>query len=206
MKDHQMPIADPRRHDDAIDQMEPILEFIAWADHLKKVLRQSFVVGGSRRENSAEHSWHACLAAMILPSAAGVDRATAVKMLIIHDLVEILAGDTYAHDQKAAAAQPEREEEAAALIAERVDLFFPEFRSLWREFASHSTPEAKFARAVDATLPILINSRNDDEPWKSHGTTKANIYARIDRYVASEPDLADRLRLIIAGTSIPDGS
>src|SRR4051812_2906785 len=134
------------------------MDFLREVDKLKSVLRRTSLMDGSRRENSAEHSWHIALAAMVLAeySNVPVDLLRAIKLLLIHDIVEIDAGDTFAFDTTAKASQAERENKAAT----RLFGLLPadqraEFMALWEEFEGRVTAEAKFAGALDRLLPVL---------------------------------------------------
>lgn len=156
------------------------LAFLLEADRLKGVLRQTSITGGTRRENSAEHSWHLALFALVLAEHADdeVDLPRVVTMLLLHDLVEIDAGDTFVYDQAARAAK-EAEEQAAA---ERLfGLLPPEqgpgLRALWEEFEAKESPDARFAAAVDRLQPLLLNLSNGGEPWGSHGITGDRVRA-----------------------------
>lgn len=148
---------------------------------LSEIFRQALLPTSRRRENDAEHSWHLCLMAITLAehSNAPVDLARVLKMLVIHDLVEIDAGDTYAYDTARQAGQHERE----ALAADRIFGLLPadqgaEIRAAWEEFEARQTPEAKFAAAVDRLQPILLNVLTGGEKWREHGVTRKMVLAR----------------------------
>jgi len=135
-----------------------------------------------RRENDAEHSWHLTLLVIILAEHSNVqplDVLRVLKILIIHDLVEIDAGDTFAYDTARMADQHEREAKAA----DRIFGLLPgdqtsELRSLWDEFEARQTPEAKFAAAVDRFQPMLLNCLTEGAAWKNHGVTSDRVFAR----------------------------
>src|SRR3954466_15869587 len=137
------------------------IEFIAECDKLKEIFRQTINTQSRRAENDAEHSWHLCLCVIVLAehaNAAHLDVLRVLKMLIVHDLVEIDAGDTFAYDVAAMANQHERE----AVAADRIFGLLPpdqatSFRELWDEFEKKETPEARFATAVDRFQPMLLN-------------------------------------------------
>ncbi len=149
------------------------MRFLVEVDRLKQVLRRTSIVGNDRRENSAEHSWHVTLMALVLSehaAASGLDQLKVLKMLIVHDLVEIDAGDTFVYDQAGLEDQAEREERAAERIfgllpAESGD----ELRAVWDEFEARQSPEAKFARALDRLQPMVLNYVNGGGPWQQHG-------------------------------------
>ena len=163
------------------------IEFIAECDRLKEVFRQTVNTQSRRAENDAEHSWHLCLCVIVLAEHANVrelDVLRVLKMLIVHDLVEIDAGDTFAYDVAAMATQHARE----VVAAERIFGLLPadqagEFRALWDEFEAKETPEAKFATAVDRFQPMLLNCRSQGAAWKRHGVTHDRVVAR-NRHIA----------------------
>jgi putative hydrolase of HD superfamily len=158
------------------------IAFITEADRLKEVFRQTLVTQSRRRENDAEHSWHLCLVVLVLAEHAEfkqLDVLRVLKMVILHDLVEIDAGDTFAYDTVALATQHERE----ARAAERIFGLLPadqgaEFRALWDEFEAKQTPEAKFAAAVDRFQPMLLNCLTEGAAWRKHGVTHDRVLAR----------------------------
>ena len=164
------------------------IRFLVEADKLKRVLRQSLITGNSRRENSAEHSWHISLMAVVLADqAAGteLDLLRVLKMLLLHDLVEIDAGDTFIYDEAAKRDQQQRERLAAdrifALLPPEQE---PELRALWDEFEARESAEARFAVAVDRLQPLLLNYVNGGPGWRKHGVTARQvraINAEIDR-------------------------
>jgi putative hydrolase of HD superfamily len=158
----------------AAERLDRQLAFLLEADLLKQVERRTSIRGQSRRENSAEHSWHLALFALVLAEHADepVDAVKVVTMLLLHDLVEIDAGDVFLYDE-ALRAQKEVEERAAA---ERIFGLLPAdqgepLKALWEEFEARETPEARFAAAVDRLQPLLLNIEGGGEPWRSHGVT-----------------------------------
>jgi putative hydrolases of HD superfamily len=157
------------------------IEFIAECDKLKEIFRQTQNTHSRRAENDAEHSWHLCLCVIVLAEHANtsIDVLRVLKMLIVHDLVEIDAGDTFAYDVAAMANQHERE----AIAADRIFGLLPadqaaEFRALWDEFEAKETPESKFATAVDRFQPMLLNCRSQGAAWNRHGITHDRVVAR----------------------------
>jgi putative hydrolases of HD superfamily len=158
------------------------VEFIAECDKLKEIFRQTLNTQSQRVENDAEHSWHLCLCVIVLAEHAnqpGLDLLRVLKMVIIHDLVEIDAGDTFGYDTARQADQHARESRAA----DRIFGLLPadqlqEFRALWDEFEAQQTPEAKFALACDRFQPVLLNCRLQGGSWKSHGLTQDRVVAR----------------------------
>ena len=157
------------------------IRFLMEADKLKQVLRRSHLNGKQRRENSAEHSWHLTLMALVLAehaATADMDLIRVLKMLVVHDLVEIDAGDTFAYDEAAKRDQHEREQRAA-------DRIFPllppeqaaELRAVWDEFEARQSAEARFALALDRLQPILLNYFNGGPGWQEHGVTAPQVRA-----------------------------
>lgn len=156
------------------------LAFLTEADALKTITRQSRIADGSRRENSAEHSWHLALFALVLGADhPEIDTARVVAMLLVHDLVEIDAGDTPihgAHDATSVA-------RAEAAAAERLFGLLPEDQgrgliALWREFEAAETPDARFAKALDRLQPLLLNTLTGGGTWTEHGVGEAEVQAR----------------------------
>lgn len=147
------------------------LDFLLEIDQLKTVIRRSLLVDGSRRENTAEHSWHLAMAALVLAPHAGddVDVVRAIEILLIHDLVEIDAGDTYIYDTAAATDKADREE----LAAQRIFGLLPADQAkhidqLWREYEDKATPTARFAHAIDRLQPLLLNAASGGKSWQEH--------------------------------------
>lgn len=168
------------------------LAFLVEADKLKNVLRRTLVTSGTRRENSAEHSWHLALCAVVLAeyAAESVDLLRAMKMLVVHDLVEIDAGDTFAFDAAANTDKAERERVAA----ERIFALLPpdlggQLRELWEEFEAHATPEARYANAVDRIQPFLQNLNTQGGTWRLYRPTRAQVYERMDPVRTALPAL-----------------
>ena len=172
------------------ERLEKQIAFILEIDRLKQVLRQSYITGGSRRENSAEHSWHLALMALVLAeyAHASVDMTRVLKMLLVHDLVEIDAGDTFCYDDKAAADKPERE----ARAAERIFGLLPadqqkELRGLWDEFEARTTREAQFAGALDRLMPLMHNYTSQGRTWQEHGVQSEKVMER-NRHIKDGSD------------------
>ncbi len=157
------------------------MEFLVEIDRLKSIVRQTLLVDGSRQENSAEHSWHLAVLAMVLVEHARVpvDLSRVLKMILVHDVVEIDAGDTYCYDEKGNRDKAEREQRAA----DRIFSLLPrdqavEFRSLWEEFESRQTADAIFAASLDRLQPLLNNFRAGGVMWLKHGIRKEQVYSR----------------------------
>jgi putative hydrolases of HD superfamily len=164
------------------ERLEKQVQFILEVDKLKEVFRQTVCTQSRRPENDAEHSWHLCLAIIVLAEHANggkLDVLRVLKMAIIHDLVEIDAGDTFAYDTARMADQHEREAKAA----DRIFGMLPadqsmEFRQLWDEFEERTTPESKFAAAIDRFQPVLLNASTEGAAWNRHGVTADRVRAR----------------------------
>ncbi len=164
------------------ERLKSQIDFIIEADKLKQIYRQNILLDKSRRETDAEHSWHLALMAILLSehvSHKKVDMLRVIKMVIIHDIVEIDAGDTYCFDAKACLNQNNREQRAA----ERLFGMLPpnqadEFKNLWKEFEEKVTPEACFAGALDRLQPLLLHCNTEGESWKSHGITSEKVIER----------------------------
>ncbi len=150
------------------DKLLKILDFVKNADQLKQVIRRNYLMDGSRLENTAEHSWHVALAALLLVDTANtnVDIDKVIKMLLMHDLVEIIAGDTPMYEVEACEEQEEREAEAAETLfgmlpQEQRDLM----KALWLELETRQTPEACYAKAIDRLMPLMLNFENASKAW-----------------------------------------
>lgn len=180
------------------------IRFLIEADKLKEIFRQTLVINSRRPENDAEHSWHLCLIVLALAEHANwpqLDVLRVLKMLILHDLVEIDAGDTFAYDAAAMANQHERE----AVAADRVFGLLPadqgrKFRALWDEFEARQTPEAKFAAAVDRFQPMLLNCHTEGAAWRKHGVTRERVLARNSYIAEGSTALWDYARQMIEET------
>jgi putative hydrolases of HD superfamily len=168
------------------------IEFIIEIDKLKNILRQTLLTDSSRRENTAEHSWHIAIMAIILSEYAPseTDIFCAIKMLLIHDLVEIDAGDTFCYDTQGYINKSEREIAAANRIFGLLpDDLQSELRQLWEEFESQNTPTAKFATALDRIQPFLHNAQTQGGTWKMHGITRNQVMKRMAPIAEGAPEL-----------------
>jgi putative hydrolase of HD superfamily len=168
------------------------LRFVVEIDKLKRVLRQTTLMDATRNENSAEHSWHLALMAVLLAeySSQPVDLARVVRMVLVHDLVEIDAGDTFCYDADANLDKLERESRAA----ERVFGLLPgdqgaELKGMWEEFEEMETPEARFANALDRLQPLLHNLHNGGGTWRIHGVAREQVLARMRPLGVAMPEL-----------------
>lgn len=157
------------------------LQFFMEVDQLKGVERRNYLADGSRRENTAEHSWHLGIAAMVFAahSAESVDIGRAVCMALVHDIVEVDAGDTFAYDTSELADSKQAREQAAA---DRLFGLLPQatgawFRELWDDYESGESPEARFVMAVDRLAPMVLNLAEGATAWREHGITRDRVVA-----------------------------
>lgn len=167
-----------------MNRLEQQLQFILEIDKVKNIMRQTPLSDGNRKENDAEHSWHIALMAYLLQEYAEepVDVSKVMLMVLIHDLVEIDAGDTYAYDEEGAKTKDERERKAA----ERIFGLLPEdqgayLKSLWEEFEDYETAEAKYAHLLDNFQPLLLNDASGGISWTEHQVKKSQIYKRNEK-------------------------
>lgn len=177
------------------------IRFILEVDKLKNVIRRTYVSDGARHENSAEHSWQLALMAMILAEHANepVDAVRVMKMVVIHDIVEIDAGDTYYFDDAGAADKAEREQKAAArLFGLLPDDQAVELRQLWDEFEARQTPEARFANAIDRVMPLLLNYETRGKSWRENGVSNEQILSRMAHVSAGSEAIWQLIQAIVA--------
>jgi putative hydrolases of HD superfamily len=178
------------------------IQFILEIDKLKTILRQTLLIDESRRENSAEHSWHLAMMAIVLAEYAPetVDVLRVIKMLLIHDLVEIDAGDTFCYDVQGNSDKAIREAQAAdrlfGLLPPDQEL---EMRSLWQEFEARETPAAKFAAALDRIQPFLHNRETRGGTWRLHGVTRDRVLQRMAPVQDGTPELWPFIQSAIEG-------
>jgi putative hydrolase of HD superfamily len=177
------------------------VEFILEADKLKHTLRRTILMNKSRRENSAEHSWHIALSVLVLSEyAAGktIDVFRVVKMLLIHDLVEIDAGDTYCYDDQGRQDQAHREE----IAADRIFNILPEdqarsFRGLWDEFEARETAESRLANALDRLQPFLLNYFTEGLSWQEHDVQSSQVVSRMQPVKDGSPFLWNYVKALL---------
>ena len=163
------------------DRLKRQLEFCREIDKEKFIGRQTYLSDGKRKENDAEHAWHMAVMTVLLSEYSNekIDVLKTVTMLLIHDIVEIDAGDTYAYDEEAKKTQRQREEAAA----DRIFGILPDdqrdkFRSLWEEFEAGETPEARFAHTMDNFQPTMLNDMTDGKSWQERGVYLSQILER----------------------------
>jgi 5'-deoxynucleotidase YfbR-like HD superfamily hydrolase len=200
-----------------MERLDQQIGFVREIDRLKGVLRQTMLAGPGRRENSAEHSWHLAMMAVTLAEHAppGTDIGRVTAMVLLHDLVEIDAGDLFVY---ADAAQQARQEAAERAAADRIFALLPagqagELRGLWDEFEERRTAEARFARALDRLQPMLANMTAGGGTWKEHGITADQVLAKVRLIEDGSPELGRYARDLVAGAvrdgllaPAPDGS
>lgn len=175
------------------DRFHRQIEFILEVDKLKHILRKTILMDRSRRENSAEHSWHIALSVPVLSEYAedkDIDSCRVMKMLLIHDLIEIDAGDTYCYDEEGRKDQRLREAEAA----ERIFNLLPAdqagaFRELWDEFEARATPESRFANALDRIQPFLHNYFTEGRIWQENNIKSRQVISRMQPVKDGSPIL-----------------
>jgi putative hydrolase of HD superfamily len=173
------------------DRLTKQLAFLAELDKLKDVLRRNRLATGARYENTAEHSWHVAVMALVLREYApteDVDPWKAMAMALFHDVVEIDAGDTFCYDVAAHADKGERESSAAR----RIFGLLPEdqtasIRALWEEFEAGESPTARYARALDRMSPFMLNYLSRGGSWAEHGITDAQVFRRMDEVKTAMP-------------------
>ncbi len=163
-------------------RLDQQLRFTAEIDKMTSILRRTMLIDGSRRENDAEHSWHIAVMALIFEEYAveSVNVSRAVKMCVVHDLIEIYAGDTFAYDAAGNADKAEREAAAAdKLFAQLPVEQGAEIRSLWEEFDAMQTPDAKYAACMDRLQPFLHNTLTGGHTWVESGTARPSVEKRM---------------------------
>lgn len=174
-------------------RLEKQLRFILELDKMKNLYRQTYVLHENRKENDAEHSWHIAVMAILLSEYANsdIDIPKVIKMLLLHDVVEIDAGDTYCYDDEGNATKAEREEKAA----QRTFGLLPDDQSresydLWREFEDSMTSEARFAAVLDRLQPLLLNYTRNGISWQEHSIHKEQVLKRNEAYFNESDELA----------------
>lgn len=180
------------------DRLRKQLDFIIELDKMKNLYRQTYVLHEDRKENDAEHSWHLAVLAFMLAEYSNepVDVLHVMKMVLLHDVVEIDAGDTYCYDSEGNKSKAEREERAAQRIFGLLpDDRREEYYALWREFEDSETPDARFAALLDRIQPLLLNYTKGGISWQEHGIHKEQVLARNSQYL----DVSDELAEVILG-------
>lgn len=185
------------------ERLQSQLAFHMEIDKLKRVIRRNTLLDGSRRENDAEHSWHLAMMAMTLAEHAppGTDMSRVVAMLLVHDIVEVDAGDTFIYDPVAVEGQAALERAAA----DRIFGLLPEdqgarLRGLWDEFEERRTPEARFARALDRLAPIIANHHNEGGTWSLYKVTAGQVMEKVRLVEEGSPTLGEYAAELVAGS------
>jgi len=175
------------------ERFEKQLQFLIEIDKMKSVFRQTILIDRSRREDDASHSWHFAVMAMLLFEHCkdqSVDINRVIKTALVHDLIEIYAGDTFAYDAAGNADKLQREQKSA----DKLFALLPkdqgeEIRALWGEFDAEQTPDAKYACAIDRLQPFINNIMTEGHTWKRHGVTTAQVYQRMEPIRTAMPDI-----------------
>ena len=182
------------------DRLKKQIKFMLELDKMKNIYRQTYVLHEDRKENDAEHSWHLAILAFILAEHSNkpVDVAKVMKMVLIHDIVEIDAGDTYCYDSEGYKTKADREERAA----QRIFGLLPEDQKvemyrLWREFEDSVTDDARFAAVLDRIQPLLLNYTKSGISWKEHDVFKEQVISRNKAYFDVSDDIAELIISII---------
>jgi putative hydrolase of HD superfamily len=164
------------------ERLRKQIQFLREIDNLKQIFRQTVLIKDYRQENDAEHSWHLAILVMILSeysNDSSIDLLRTLKMVLIHDLVEIDAGDTFCYDDQGRRGKVERERKAAQRIFSILPTkMMQEYIDLWEEFEAMETTEAQFAAAVDRLQPLLLNLYSEGYAWKKHGIKKSQVIER----------------------------
>ena len=181
-------------------RLEQQVKFLVEVDKVKNIFRQTYLADAKRKENDAEHSWHLAIAAFLLKEhmKEEVDLLKVIIMVLIHDLVEIDAGDTYAYDDAGAATKQEREEKGA----DRIFGMLPNdqrqyFRELWEEFEAYESADAKFAHLLDNFQPLLLNDASNGKSWAEHGVKKSQIYKRNAKIEETSEDVWNYMKNLV---------
>ena len=182
------------------EDLKKKLDFIMELDKIKNITRQTYISDGSRKENDAEHSWHLALMCFVLAENSNepIDVLKTMKMVLMHDVIEIDAGDTYAYDAEGNKTKRARELKAA----ERIYAILPEeqakeYRGLWDEFEAMETPEAKFANVLDKIQPLLLNDATNGIAWEEHGIKASQVLKRNARVHEGSEELWEYARALI---------
>ena len=176
-----------------VNRLEQQMRFLVEVDKMKSVYRRTILIDKTRRESDAEHSWHFALMAMLLEEYEDpeeVDWARVIRMALVHDLIEIYAGDTFAYDVQGNQDKRQRETEAAdKLFALLPEDQAAEIRALWEEFDAMETPDAQYAAAIDRLQPFLNNYLTQGHTWGLGGVKSAQVYERMDPIRVALPEV-----------------
>lgn len=191
------------------ERLDKQFDFFREIDKEKQIGRQTYLADGSRKENDAEHAWHMAIMTLLLSEYANeeIDVLRTISMLLIHDLVEIDAGDTYAYDDEGKKTQAEREAKAA----KRIYGLLPKDQGhkmldLWLEFEAQETAEAKFARTMDHIQPMMLNDASGGRSWQEHGVKLSQILKRNERTADGSQTLWDYARENLLEPNVEKGT
>lgn len=191
------------------ERLKKQMEFALEMDKEKGIGRQTYILNALRKENDAEHGWHLALMTMLMAEYANekIDIARTVEMVIIHDVIEIDAGDTYAYDEAANATKAERERKAA----DRIFGLLPEdqgkyFLDLWLEFEAADTPESKFANAMDSVQPLMLNNASNGLAWREHEVAASKVRDRAVRKIKPGSEKLYEMVLDIIAENVKKGN
>lgn len=182
------------------ERLKKQLDFMLELDKMKNIYRQTYVLHEDRKENDAEHSWHLAILAFMLEEYAAepIDTLKVIKMVLLHDVVEIDADDTYLYDEEGYKSKAEREEKAAQRIFGLLpDDQRDEYYALWREFEDDITYESRFASILDRMQPLLLNYTKGGIAWKEHGVHKEQVLSRNRPYFDASHELAEVIESVI---------
>lgn len=189
-------------------ELDKLFDFFREIDKEKFIGRQTYLTDANRKENDAEHAWHMAIMTILLSGYSNekIDVLKTVTMLLIHDIVEIDAGDTYAYDEEGKKTQRQREVKAS----ERIFGLLPEgqkiyFQALWEEFEACETPEARFARTMDNIQPVMLNAATDGKAWEEHGVYLDQILNRNRNTAKGSETLWDYVRQNFIGPNVEAG-
>lgn len=191
------------------ERLKKQMEFALEMDKEKGIGRQTYILNALRKENDAEHGWHLALMTMLMAEYANekIDIARTVEIVIIHDVIEIDAGDTYAYDEAANATKAERERKAA----DRIFGLLPEdqgkyFLDLWLEFEAADTPESKFANAMDSVQPLVLNNASNGLAWREHEVAASKVRDRAVRKIKPGSEKLYEMVLDIIAENVKKGN
>ena len=191
------------------ERLKKQMEFALEMDKEKGIGRQTYILNALRKENDAEHGWHLALMTMLMAEYANekIDVARTVQMVIIHDVIEIDAGDTYAYDDAANATKAEREKKAA----DRIFGLLPEdqakyYLDLWLEFEAADTPESKFANAMDSVQPVMLNDASNGLAWREHEVAASKVRDRAVRKIKPGSEKLYEMVLDIIAENVKKGN
>lgn len=191
------------------ERLRKQMEFALEMDKEKGIGRQTYILDALRKENDAEHAWHLALMTMLLSEYSNekIDLSRTVSMVIVHDIIEIDAGDTYAYDDKGNATKAEREKKAA----DRIFGMLPEdqaeyFMNLWLEFEDVKTPESKFANAMDSVQPLMLNNASDGLAWREHHVEASKVRARAEKKIRPGSEILYNMVIDIINDNVKKGN